>query len=627
MEDENAQPPPIDSFDQSTNASQKQKPKSKTTASSNADGSKFEPMDLEETPLIDSGLPPEIWTIVQSTPANFPPQYFLEVSKNLLENPNWTASYLSRAELSYTSFTDATYNPEATHAHELAGIVKHMKADHQPRLIPGLAGYKLEWTVVRKLIPRNPKLDEALLQTCHLLTSTELVTVREKDSSTRTMEAERYLVIYLPHVSDPDSIPFYHPKVRGVGILYTYQTNAPSESAPGTLSLYYDLFPERPLDNRMSRTALKMLEIIHKHSKGRMQGYQKRVHHDVIIPQKTFQDTYAYLKGKYAQELIANWVEQTPPEKHVFEDLGIAAFLIELWTNMYGGEPSRKSEEPNPEPPVLEHLDTNSTTNNHPQKEKARQNFPGFVDIGCGNGLLVYILNAEGWSGWGFDARKRKTWATFPTALQYNLKEMLLIPSVLDTSDENNHDPFLDANTPPAHPGTFPKGTFIISNHADELTAWTPLLAYLSSSPFIAIPCCSHDFGGTRFRASYHVEFFPSTAAEGKGKGKQVSAYTSLCSYVAYLTATMGYVVEKEYLRIPSTRNIAVVGRKWNGDGGEKRMEGAGEDEDGYGLEGRMEVVRELVEKEMGGETSIEQVKMQWVARGSGLMKPGKGGH
>jgi tRNASer (uridine44-2'-O)-methyltransferase len=77
----------------------------------------------------------------------------------------------------------------------------------------------------------------------------------------------------------------------------------------------------------------------------------------------------------------------------------------------------------------------------------------------------------------------------------------------------------------------------------------------------------------------------------------------------------MGYVVEKEHLRIPSTRNIAVVGRKMV-DGNR-----------GQSLGGRLQFAREVVEKEMGGEVSIEQVRMQWVARGSGLMKPGKGGH
>ncbi|PVH99240.1 DUF1613-domain-containing protein [Periconia macrospinosa] len=578
----------------------------------NHDGEKFEPLDLGNTSLIESTLPTEIWTLVQSARANFTPQYFLDVSRNLLENPNLTASHLARAELCYKSFTDATYNPEARSPHELASIVKHMKTDHQPRLVPALPGYKLEWSVVRKLIPRNPKVDAALLQTCHLYTSATEVTVRRKDGSTTTIDAERYLVIYLPHVSDPEAIPFYHPKVRGVAILYTFQTEAPTDEPPGVLSLYYDLFPERPLDNRMSRTALKMLEIIHKHSKGRAQGYQKRVHHDVVIPQKTFQDTYAYLKGKYAQDMIANWVEQTPPEKHVFEDLGIAAFLIELWIDMYGGTSSETESATKSGNSTAQDGDQITDKTDSKRRSTAQENFPGFVDIGCGNGLLVYILNKEGWSGWGFDARKRKTWETFEDEYKSNLKEMLLVPNLLKSEDDDDENASV-RDTPPSHNGSFPLGTFIISNHADELTAWTPLLAYLSTSPFIAIPCCSHNFGGTRFRAPYHSEHFPNATA---GASKQPSAYTSLCSYVAYLTAQMSYAPEKEHLRIPSTRNIAIIGRK--------SKEGHTDVQD---MEEKMEIVRRLVEKEMGNETSIGQVRLQWLKRGSGLTKPGKGGH
>lgn len=590
---------------------QKQETGDKKNDSATLHGSKFEPVDVANTPLIESALPPEVWSIIQAAPANFPPQYFLDVSRNLLENPNLTASHLSRAELSYKSFTDATYNPEAQHPHELAGIVKHMKPDHQPLLLGPLPGYKLEWSVVRKLIPRNPKVDAALLQTCHLYTSTAEVTVRATDGSIKKSDAERYLVVYLPHVSDPESIPFYHPKVRGVAILYTFQTDVSSNVAPGTLSIYYDLFSERPLDNRMSRTALKMLEVIHRHAKGRAQGYQKRVHHDVIIPQKTFQDTYTYLKGKYAQDLIGKWVEQTPPEKHVFEDLGIAAFLIELWIEMYGGSSSETDSASTLNGSADQNVENSADAAQLKRKSKAQETFPGFVDIGCGNGLLVYILNKEGWTGWGFDARKRKTWETFEEQYQNNLKEMLLIPEVLEAENDDDDDN-TSANTPLSHNGSFPAGTFIVSNHADELTPWTPLLAYLSASPFIAIPCCSHDFGGSRFRAPFHAKHFPNATPAAS---KQPSAYTSLCSYVAYLTAQMSYVPEKEHLRIPSTRNIAMIGRK--------RDEAQADVKD---REERMKIVRELIEKEMGGETSIEQVRMQWISRGSGLMKPGKGG-
>jgi len=39
---------------------------------------------------------------------------------------------------------------------------------------------------------------------------------------------------------------------------------------------------------------------------------------------------------------------------------------------------------------------------------------PSFIDMGCGNGLLVHVLNSEGYSGVGLDVRSRKMWAQYP---------------------------------------------------------------------------------------------------------------------------------------------------------------------------------------------------------------------
>ncbi|EMD96180.1 hypothetical protein COCC4DRAFT_77651 [Bipolaris maydis ATCC 48331] len=587
-------------------------------------GDKFAPYNTTSWPKIPSGLPPDLWTPIQCAPANFAPEHFLSVCHNLLENPNLTASHLSRAELSYTSFTDATFNPQAETPEELASIIKHLRSECRPRLIQGgLPGYTLDYTVVRKLVPRNPKLDDALMQTCHLFVSEEDVTVAAaNEEREETVKARRYMVIYIPHVDDTDNgaeaIPYYHPKVRALAILYTYfptgLDTASGLDSPGLLSVYYNLFPQVPLDNRLERTALKLAEIIHKHARGRQAGYKKRVHHDLIIGQKRFQDTYAYLKGKYAKDLITAWSEQTPPEKHVFEDLGIAAFLEELWVDMYGGEA-------NPQAP-------DDDESKSQRKKTAQSNFPGFVDIGCGNGLLVSILTTQGWSGWGFDARRRKSWDTFPTSHGEKLKEMLLVPAIIQPSPSLSPitpETPSSATTTPHHNGIFPPQTFIISNHADELTPWTPLLAYLNSSPFIAIPCCSHDLGGTRFRAPVHAKHLVADPAteKAKKKNKQPSAYASLCSWVCHLAEETGFKVEKEYLRIPSTRNVAVVGRR-------RRRQVADQDGDAQGgdlgIEERLRFSRELVEKEMGG-LSVEQVGSMWMKSGDGLLKPGKGGH
>ena len=116
----------------------------------------------------------------------------------------------------------------------------------------------------------------------------------------------------------------------------------------------------------------RLLKKLVKFGHGVATGYQKRVHHDQLVPKVAFQNTYHRLKEKYARYWVEHWTEETDPSKHVFEDVAIASFLIVLW-DAY--------------------------------KEK-----PRFVDIGCGNGFLVYILTSEGYSGYGIDLSKRKLW-------------------------------------------------------------------------------------------------------------------------------------------------------------------------------------------------------------------------
>ncbi|KAK7536242.1 uncharacterized protein J3D65DRAFT_590857 [Phyllosticta citribraziliensis] len=581
----------------------------------------FNPRDLSNGPATFS-LPGETWTSMLETPVSFEPEYFQKVMLNLIKHPDIASTYLFRAEIFYDSFND----PEGK-------FVQHIKAEYRP-LPCQVPGYTLEQTIVRRMIPRNPQRDDPLVQTCHIF--------RRRNAAT-----EENLVVYLPHASKPEDVPFYHPTVQSLAFLHSFPTSSsPSvasspttttTTAPptGTFSLHYRLFPSSELTTRLRRTALALLTLINKHSLGQKAGYKKRVHHDVVVPQAAFQDTYTDLKARYAKRLIEGWVEQTPAGKHVFEDLGIASFLIEVWKAMYdvsGGEAAAAGE-----------------TNKPP--------FTGFVDIGCGNGLLVYILLNEGFRGWGFDARRRKTWDTFPAAVQEQLKEMVLVPEIFTRmlpTDATNQTPSLDldstsngdvgrgqaAQPEHFHNGVFAAGTFIISNHADELTPWTPLLASLSSSPFFAIPCCSHNFNGAKFRAPASGKAASNPAASGtlpRKDGKQPSAYASLTAWVVRLTAAVGYEVETEMMRIPSTRNAGVLGRR------RRRQEGhesdqAGDGDEGLGngesLEERLKVVKGIVAGEMFGQGAksddcgaLEGVAREWVERAEKLMKGAGGGH
>lgn len=589
------------------------------------------------------------------------PDHFHTVTNTLLHNPNVTSSLLFRAEIFYDSQNDHTSAWDAVAGFQ-SDFTKHMKAELRPRglnrlpngtlnlCLPDLqneagcdvsTNWRFQRLVVRNLVPRNPERDRPLVQSCWYLESIEDGPIEKaaatSSRSTASQRQERHLVVYVPHAETADDVPYYHPSVKGLAMLYSWipptarvqkspavespaqssaQTDQPTSIAEcGTLHVLYCYFPSSEISNRLSRTALMIQTTIVKHMAGRAAGYVKRVHHDQVVPQKAFQDTYTYLKLKYAKDLVKNWAEQTDPTKHVFEDLGIAAFMIELWKEMYG-------------------------TN--------RESFPGFVDCGCGNGLLVYLLNSEGYEGWGFDVRKRKSWDALPQAfVGGRLKELACVPRVLlDALPPQDTEDLLQRQNPGIHDGTFKQGTFIISNHADELTGWTPLLACLSDCPFVAIPCCSHDFGGKKFRAKaasssaaglkvnkgeelleFDATQDKSQAAETgrlkKHNPKQPSAYATLCGWLEYLTGECGFAAEKEMLRIPSTRNAAILGRT------RKTLERNGDTQLGveslFRLQSATHTVKGILEAQMSMDISL--VARDWVDRTRQLSSSKNSGH
>ncbi|KAF8250436.1 DUF1613-domain-containing protein, partial [Wilcoxina mikolae CBS 423.85] len=353
-------------------------------------------------------------------------------------------------------------------------------------------GFATTRSLVRRFIPRNPARDAPAEQTCHFLTGTSLSgEIRE-------------LVVYLNHCDTAKTTPYYLPKVYGVGWLLTPCDD--DDDGSYTLTLLYSLFPSYALDQRLHRTALHLLSRAQKLAAGIESGYIKRVHHDLLIRREAFQDRYLALRARHAARLVDGWREKTDPKKHVFEDILIATFLVCLWEGMY------------------------------PDKARWR----GFVDIGCGNGVLVDILLREGWSGRGFDARARKSWDGFGADTRRVLEERVLVPFLLGGEGGDGE-----------HDGRFERGTFIISNHADELTPWTPLLAAANGCPFLAIPCCSHDLSGAKKRLNMNLS---------------KSTYASLCAYVERIARECGWVVEREVLRIPSTRNVGIIGRRRMGE-------------------------------------------------------------
>lgn len=550
----------------------------------------------------------ESWLTILKSSCTFPSEIFSGVMLNLIKNPNITSSHLFRADVLYDSESDRL--PAYSDGHRLdSSLIKQLKPEYRPQVY-ALPGCDMTRTFVRQLIPRNPQLDRTLTQTCHFF--------HRQDEG-----EEETTVIYIPHVQGPHEMPFYHPEVRRLAFTHTCiqasSEDSDADECAGWIAVSYELFPGATITTKLERTALRLLQTVHKHGQGQLSGYEKRVHLDQIIPQKRYQDTYARLKARYAKDLSERWVEVTDPGKHVFEDVGIVAYLIELWRDMY----DRSSD-----PGCLRTKITPETS------KGSKPPFPGFIDIGCGNGVLVYILLMEGYEGQGFDARQRKTWQIFPSHIQQKLHQRLLVPKVFQDCSTERVSPMW-------HDGIFEPGTFIISNHADELTAWTPLLAYLNRSPFIAIPCCSHDLSGARFRAppstkssqrnvsSPPQEPVSSDATEPKtgveiaqaaetgslkrteAQKKAPSAYSTLCSYVASLAEEVGFKAEHDVLRIPSTRNNCIVGRS---------PSPGGEDNDARAVK-----VVKIIEQEL--RTDIQTASRDWISRAEKLSKKPPSGH
>ncbi|KAM6221806.1 putative tRNA (uracil-O(2)-)-methyltransferase [Rhynchocyon petersi] len=169
-----------------------------------------------------------------------------------------------------------------------------------------------------------------------------------------------------------------------------------------------------------------------------------------LISIAKYSRVYQELKEKY-KDLVRVWPEVTDPEKFVYEDVAIAAYLLVLW------------EEERAEQGLLEKQ--------------------SFVDLGCGNGLLTHILCSAGHPGRGIDVRRRRIWALFGSGTQ--LEEGAVTPG-----DKN----------------LFPDVDWLIGNHSDELTPWIPVIAARSSyrCRFFVLPCCFFSFVGKYPRRQSH---------------------------------------------------------------------------------------------------------------------------
>ncbi|XP_034940945.1 probable tRNA (uracil-O(2)-)-methyltransferase [Chelonus insularis] len=210
-----------------------------------------------------------------------------------------------------------------------------------------------------------------------------------------------------------------------------------------------------------------------------------------LISIHKYHSLYTELKLKYSPDLIKNWTECTDPKKFVFEDIAIAAYLLVLWEQ---------------------------------ERNKAcLEKKQSFLDLGCGNGLLAYILTNEGHNGLGIDLRRRKIWDLFSQTTQLETRTII-----------------------PSSKSLFPDIDWIIGNHSDELTPWIPVIAARSSynCRFFLLPCCAYEFDGRKYQR---------TIASN-------SQYLEYLKYVQSICEVCGFVTQVDKLRIPSTKRICLIG-------------------------------------------------------------------
>ncbi|KAJ6560257.1 hypothetical protein B0H19DRAFT_1146964 [Mycena capillaripes] len=458
---------------------------------------------FEPSPCSDSSFPALAadWLPLLSAPADFPVEIFATAVSQLIHHPEYNSTLILRSDILADTTSDF------------------------PSLLPALNGVVPLRSIHRRLLPRRPGRDEALEQYC---------TLYGLDSVADTL-------VLTPVIPSGGSLPYYHPAVAHLA--FRHIATAPPTVRIEVVLLSSEDSPIEP-GSRIYRTGLSLLDSLHRYGWGALTNYKKRVQHDCIVPREPYQDLYLVMRERF-KGLVDTWVESTDPLKHVFEDIGIATFLILLWKDTY--------------PP----LPASDIPPDEPWRGWGRP-AGGFLDFGCGNGLLTHILLSCGYTGLGIDLRARASWQTYPPHTQAHLRVDAFDPHTLAIGVE-----------PTMY---IAPGQFVIANHADELTPWAPLLATRThASGFLSIPCCAWAFD-TRFERGKTGTAGQFAAAGGEELAALVetlnlgadngntSGYAQYRIWLAQLHRHCGWEVECEVLRIPSTRNWALVGRRRTGD-------------------------------------------------------------
>lgn len=333
--------------------------------------------------------------------------------------------------------------------------------------------------------------------------------------------------------------PFQYPKVRCYRFSYERDED---ESTGGTLR--YAVIPlgeeacsprhYESIKRHSAKSAEKMLTVLRKRAEWYDpdlggSAYVKRVEHDNLLTEAEYRARYDEMKIKYSF-WVEQWTECTDPVKFVYEEMSIAAYLCALWDK-------ERAEE------GLERKQT-------------------FLDAGCGNGFLVYLLISEGHKGIGVDMQKRAIWDKYPAEVTAALRHEEIDPVTYDCSEYD----------------------WIIGNHSDELSPWIPVMASRCQRDkkarpicdvggetladersdrdlrrayprFFVLPCCFFDFDGKKVSFGRTRRTLGVRAEAGTGK------YEQYYRWIAQISKAFGFTTEYENLRIPSTKYVSLLGR------------------------------------------------------------------
>ncbi|KAN0067907.1 putative AdoMet-dependent methyltransferase domain containing protein [Elaphomyces granulatus] len=381
-----------------------------------------------------------------------------------------------------------------------------------------------------------------------------------------------------------------------------------------------------------------------------------------MIDQHLVQKTCARLILQYGSHLCHRdchgWTDGPEPPKHVVQDLTIVAILIELWRGLYGVKPALEKEQR-----------TNQLQGAATSSSKEAPGRFSFVDVACGNGVVVYVLLMEGYDGFGIDVCGRRSWSTYPQRVQDRLRKAIYVPKpfVDAMSGVNATTNSLDLGIEVVTcTGMFSMNTFIISNHADELTVWTPLMATLANPvsplPFLAIPCCSHSLTGAPYwypppsrkpiglddatrgspprkkdeetskqaeeNENEELERNPQPASGDLKKlraskmaamAAQInlavpspSRYACLTAKTVSISEELGYSIHTSQVQLPSLRNTVIVGvRRQQSSLSSSSKEASPRDEG----ESLSDTALAIVQRECEREGGIEEAAKIWIER------------